>query len=183
MTNDPETIQLKNELILQDCSLCSLPICKVCLNLTRQNNEIIECHLTFYIPPEIYHRIETQALFNLKPELRTPLTNSDFQPSPDIQIAAILKPDLLPLLLATTTNTEEAATYLLNLSQQPELTSETQKNNELSENPKSPYSLLSTESWLALSVKQQQESGETGYRTFWSYEQPYLHPEMRSLSW
>ncbi len=37
--------------------------------------------------------------------------------------------------------------------------------------------LLSTESWLALSVKQQQETGEVGYKTFWSYINPALMSE------
>ncbi|AFZ26210.1 hypothetical protein Cylst_4104 [Cylindrospermum stagnale PCC 7417] len=168
-----ENYQLYTELILHKSSSFSITVHTITLSLTRQDDNIIECHLTFCVTPELYQRIETEALFNLKPELRTPLTNGDFQPSPDIQIEAILKPDLLPLLLENATNADEAATYLLNLSQQqPELISEIQKNNELSENPKSPYSLLSTESWLALSVKQQQESGETGYRTFWSYASP-----------
>jgi hypothetical protein len=45
----------------------------------------------------------------------------------------------------------EAATYILNLNQ---------------EHPDSQ--LLSTESWLALSVKQLQANGETGYRTIWA---------------
>ena len=40
-------------------------------------------------------------------------------------------------------------------------------NQEEPENP-----LLSTESWLALSVTQQQQSGEIGYRTLWSYVSP-----------
>ena len=37
--------------------------------------------------------------------------------------------------------------------------------------------LLSTESWLALSVKQQQETREVGYKTFWSYINPSLLSE------
>ncbi|WP_414551375.1 YbjN domain-containing protein [Anabaena sp. CCY 0017] len=165
--------QLNSELILYDSSCSSLTVHTITLSLTKQDDNIIECHLTFCITCELYQRIETEALFNLKPELSTPLSNGDFQPSPDIQIEAILKPDLLPLLLENATNADEAAAYILELSQQqPGLTSETEKNNKLFKNPKSPYSLLYTESWLALSVKQQQESGETGYRTFWSYVSP-----------
>jgi len=172
--------QLDSELKLCNHFKSSVSVHAVSLALIGQDNEAIEYRLTFQVTPELYHRIDTEALFNLKPEVRTPLTNGDFQPSSDIQIETLLKPDLLPLLLEHATNASEAAAYLLNLSQQqPELTSEsineiseTQKTNESSENLKSPYSLLSTESWLALSVKQQQESGETGYRTFWSYLSP-----------
>jgi hypothetical protein len=105
--------------------------------------------------PELYQRIDTEALFNLKPELRGSLSAGGFQPEPDIEIEATLQPDLLPRLAEHTTNLEEAAAYLQNLSQ---------------EQPDNP--LLSTESWFALHVKQPQESGETGYSTFWAYLNP-----------
>ncbi|MEQ9235912.1 YbjN domain-containing protein [Coleofasciculus sp. E2-BRE-01] len=180
MMKKTDKYQLNNELTLRNHFQSSLTIYSVSLSLTQQDEEIIECRLTFQVTPELYHRIDTEALFNLKPEVRTPFTNGDFQPSPDIQIEASLKPDLLPLLLEKATNAEEVATYLVNLSQkQPELTSKstneksgTQETDESPDNYQSPYSLLSTESWLALSVKQPQESGETGYRTFWSYLSP-----------
>ncbi len=170
METKTEHHQLNVDLILHDSSSFPLTIHTITLSLTKQNDKIIECRLTLFIPTELYHRIDTEALFNLKPEVRTPLTNGDFQPSPDIEMEVILKPDLFPLLLEHITNADELATYLFNLSQQPKLTSES--NNESSDNPKSPNSLLLTESWLVLSVKQQQESGETGYRTFWSYVSP-----------
>jgi hypothetical protein len=180
MTTKTEHLHLDIELTLYPHSSSSLPVHTLALYLTKQDDEIIECRLTFCINPEIYHHIDTEALFNLKPEVRTPLTNGDFQPSPDIQIEARLKPDLLPFLVEKATNAEEVATYLVNLSQkQSELTSkstneksETQETDEPPDHSKSPYFLLSTESWLALSVKQEQESGETGYRTFWSYLSP-----------
>ena len=60
-----------------------------------------------------------------------------------------------PYLTEHTADANQAATYLLNLSQ---------------EQPNHP--LLSTDNWLALSVKQQQESGETGYSTIWAYINP-----------
>jgi len=178
--SNTEIFRLNRELLLHTANHFFVEFHSTVLSLIQRNEKIIECHLTFQVTPELYHRIDTEALFNLKPEVRTPLTNGDFQPSPNIQIEVSLKPDLLPLLLEKATNAEEAAAYLVNLSQQqPELTSqsnneksETQKTDETPDNSKSPYSLLSTESWLALSVKQQQESGETGYRTFWSYLSP-----------
>ncbi len=180
MTTKTERLHLDIELQLQANSQFSLIVRSPSLSLIQQNNEVIDCRLTFQITPELYHRIDTESLFNLKPEVRTPLTNGKFQPSPDIQIEASLKPDLLPLLLKKATNAEEVTTYLVNLSQkQSELTSkstneksETQETDESPDNSQSPHSLLCTESWLALSVKQQQESGETGYRTFWSYLSP-----------
>ncbi len=180
MTTKTEHCHLNSKLTLHTHSQSSLTVHTFTLSLTQQDDEIIDCHLTFSVTPELYKRIDTEALFNLKLEIRGLLSAGDFQPSSNIQIETVLKPDLLPLLLENASNADEAAAYLLNLSQQqPELLSEstneksgTQKTNEPPENPKSPYSLLSTESWLALSVKQQQKSGETGYQTFWSYVNP-----------
>jgi hypothetical protein len=103
------------------------------------------------VNPQLYQRIETEALFNLKPEVRRPLSAGNFLPEPDIEIEIGLQPNLLPQPIERAADANEAATYILNLSQ---------------EQPDNP--LLSTESWLALSVKQQQESGETGYRTIWA---------------
>ncbi len=171
MTTKTDNYQLNNELTLHDSSQTPLTLQTITLSLTQENDQIIDCRLTFHVNLEVYQRIDTNALFNLKPEIRGLLSAREFQPSPDIQIETILKPDLLPLLLENATNASEAAAYLVNLSQQqPELISES--NNELPENYQSSYSLLSTESWLALSVKQQQKSGEIGYRTFWSYVNP-----------
>ena len=83
--------------------------------------------------------------------MRRPLSAGNFLPSGDIFIEIGLQPNLLPQPIEGAADANEAATYILNLNQ---------------EQPDNP--LLSTESWLGLSVKQQQESGETGYRTLWA---------------
>ncbi len=106
-------------------------------------------------PPEVSQHIDNEALFNLKPEIRTPLSGGSFQPSPNIQIEASLDPDLLPQLAKNAQDAEQAATYLQKLSQ---------------EQPNHP--LLSPYSWYGLQVKQQQETGETGYSTLWAYFKP-----------
>ncbi|MEQ9668817.1 YbjN domain-containing protein [Coleofasciculus sp. G2-EDA-02] len=147
--------QLNSQFTLRDRTTTPLPIHAVTLALTTQDNELIECRLTFQVNPQLYQRIDTEALFNLKQEVRNPFSAGEFLPEPDIQIETILKPDLLPRLAGHTTTIDEAATYILNLSQQQ---------------PNHP--LLSTENWLALSVKQQQESGEIAYRTLWDYISP-----------
>jgi hypothetical protein len=155
MIAQSEHFQLNSELTLHDRTPSPLNIHTVTLTLTKQDDTLSECRLTFQVSPELYQRIETEALFNLKPELRGSLTAGDFQAEPDIEIEATLQPDLLPRLAEHTTNLEEAAAYLQNLSQ---------------EQPDNP--LLSTESWFALHVKQPLESGETGYSTFWAYLNP-----------
>jgi hypothetical protein len=149
-----EHCHLNSELTLRDSSQSPLTVCTVSLSLTKQEDQLIECRLTFSVNPELYQHIDIQSLFNLKPELRGALKN-EFQPSPDINIEISLKPDLLPHLVEQVANPNEAANYLLNIS---------------TEKPDDP--LLSTENWLGLSVKQQQESGETGYTTFWNYINP-----------
>ncbi|HEY9782972.1 MAG TPA: YbjN domain-containing protein [Leptolyngbyaceae cyanobacterium] len=154
MAHNLEHFQLEGELILHDTSPSPLSVRAIALTLTKQDDELIECRLTFCVNLEIYKRIDTEALFNLTPDNRNPSAEK-FLPETDITIETSLKPDLLPLLAEHATNIEQAANYILKLSQ------------EQRDNP-----LLSTESWLALSVKQQQESGEIGYRTLWSYISP-----------
>ncbi|MFB2835650.1 YbjN domain-containing protein [Floridanema evergladense] len=151
MSAKTERYHLDSELTLHDRTHSPLTVRAVSLSLIKQDDEVIECRLTFQVSPQLYQRIETEALFNLKPEVRRPLTGGNFLPSPDIEIEIGLQPNLLPQPIERAVDANEAATYILNLNQ---------------EQPDNP--LLSTESWLALSVKQQQESGETGYRTLWA---------------
>jgi len=155
MRTHNENCHLDTEVTLHDRTHSPLSIHTVNLTLTKQDDTLSECRLTFRVSRELYQRIETEALFNLKPELRGSLSAGDFLPEPDIEIEATLQPDLLPRLAENTTNLQEATAYLQNLSQ---------------EQPDNP--LLSTESWFALHVKQPQESGETGYSTFWAYLNP-----------
>jgi hypothetical protein len=154
MTTHTENHQPNSELTLRDRTNSPLTVCATNLSLTKLDDQLIECRLTLCVNPELYQRIDTQSLFNLKPELRGAF-QSEFLPSPDIKIEISLKPDLLPHLVEHAANPNEAANYLLNIS---------------AEKPDDP--LLSTENWLGLSVKQQQESGETGYTTFWNYINP-----------
>jgi hypothetical protein len=143
---------LDSELTLSHRTHSPLPIHTTNLSLTKQDNTLTECRLTFLVNWEIYHHIDTEALFNLKTELRGSLSNGDFQPEANIEIEANLQPELLSSLTENITNLEQTAAYLQNLNQD--------------------HPLLSTENWFALHVKQERESGETGYRTFWAYLPP-----------
>ncbi|BAZ16705.1 hypothetical protein NIES4071_85830 [Calothrix sp. NIES-4071] len=146
--------QLDTDLTLHSNSQTSLTVRTLALSLTKQDDQIIECRLTFCVNPQLYKRIDNCALFNLKPDARNPLSSSKFLPDTDIIIETALKPDLLPVLTQVAT-IDSVTKYILNLSQeQPD------------------HQILFTENWLGLSVKQQQESGEIGYRTLWSYISP-----------
>ncbi|MEQ8754928.1 MAG: YbjN domain-containing protein [Coleofasciculus sp. G1-WW12-02] len=119
--------------------------------LTKQDEEIFSCYLTFQVSPEIYHHIDNKALFNLKPEIWSPFSNGAFQAVTDITIKATLDPVLLPEIAANSTTPEQVATYLQHLSQ---------------EQPNHP--LLCVHSWYATEVSQK----TTGYRTLWYYLNP-----------
>ncbi|MTJ53371.1 hypothetical protein FJR38_12300, partial [Anabaena sp. UHCC 0253] len=154
----------KNDLVLEELILfttsnSSFTINQVNLALLKQDDKIIECCLKFPINYELYQQIEQQNLFNLKPEVKSPITGGKFLPEIEINLEITLKPDILPQLLETTNNPEEIANYLVNLSQQQ------------SEN-KDIHPLLQTENWLCLSVKQTQNNKEIGYNTFWYYVNP-----------
>ena len=156
METTTENYQLNSDLTLTTSSSGSpLFVRAVALALTQENNQLIEYRLSFKVSPELYQRIDSEALFNLKPQVRGSLRGGEFLPELDILIEAMLKPNLLPSLGVDATTFEEAASYILNLNQ---------------EQPDAP--LLLTENWLGLSVTQPLESGETGYRTFWNYISP-----------
>jgi hypothetical protein len=172
--------------LLDDCNLIfcdrlqvSLATRVINIGLTIQNDTLSECRLTFQVSPATYQRIDTQALFNLNPEFRTPVSNGDFQPDGDIQLEVTLQPDLLPQLLDHAQTAEAAAAYLQAISaQQTEQCQSTTGAEQAAENPENPefsiHPLLYTENWFCLSVKQQQDSGEVGYTTFWNYVNPAL---------
>ena len=168
MTTNNENSQPNSQLTLYDSSNSPLAVREADLILTKQESQFVEARLTFSVELELYQHIDTQALFNLKPEVRTFLTDGDFQPNSDIQISASLKPDLLSLLLE-----KIPAENLTNTSQQQvsvPLESIAQTQTETSSSPIHP--LLVTENWLALSVRQIQASQTTGYHTLWSYINP-----------
>ncbi|BAZ00996.1 hypothetical protein NIES37_49940 [Tolypothrix tenuis PCC 7101] len=140
------------ELVLFNPSVSSLPLQVVDINLIEQDNTLFECRLTFWVDSQLYQQIETESLFNLKSELRGAFNVASFDNDPDIEIEATLQPQLLPQLAEHATDKESAIAYLIACS--------------------SPHPLLSTESWFALKVSQNLESGEIGYRTFWAYLNP-----------
>ncbi|BAY90666.1 MULTISPECIES: YbjN domain-containing protein [unclassified Tolypothrix] len=143
---------LRKELVLLKPSGSSIPLQFLAFDLIEQDTTLCECRLTFRVTSQLYQQIETESLFNLKPELRGAFNVASFHSDVDIEIEATLQPQLLPQLAEHATDKESAIAYLTTCS--------------------SPNPLLSTESWFALKVSQNLESGEIGYRTFWSYLNP-----------
>lgn len=130
------------------------------IDLTTQDDTLQACRLTLRVSPETYKQIETQALFNLKPDIRGPFSNGEFAPDADYQIEVSLHPKLLPGLTEKASTAEEIANHLTQL--QPAAAS-----TDINLDNIDP--LLQAENWFALSVRQLQGETETGYRTLWSY--------------
>jgi hypothetical protein len=156
--------------LINNLSICDklsivLPIDAVNLVLLKHGKNIVDCRIVFKIDTKVYQRVTSQELFNFTPDVWRCKSHNHkhFKDSLPIEIEVALKPDLLPHLLKHATTAQEAANYLLNLSQQ-------QSESKLTNQEINP--LLKTESWLCLSVKQHQESGEVGFTTFWNYINP-----------
>jgi hypothetical protein len=105
MTSHTETHQLNTELTLQTLSHTPIIIHLQTLTLSKQDDTSSECRLSFWVNLELYQRIDKEELFNLKPELRSPLSHGEFLSEPNIEITASLKPDLLPHLTQPTSKT------------------------------------------------------------------------------
>jgi hypothetical protein len=130
------------------------------LSLTEVGDTFTECRITCKVSPELYQRIDTETLFNLKSDVRHQTMEDNFTTDKDIEIEARLSDDLLSLLAEHSDSAEIAAEHLLQLNQ--------------SHHPiKSP--MLFSENWYALHVKQPIDlppelEGElkSGYSTTWN---------------
>jgi hypothetical protein len=169
-------IPLAKELTLRDLLKTQLSLRETNCTFIWKSNEVSECRLILEVDTKLYRYISTETLFNLNPEYCLREACSIFLPDRPIQLEVTLHPNLLPQLLDHAQTAEEAVAYLLTLSQQQ---AEQFQFNTVEENPaensqSSLHPLLYSENWFCLSVKQQQESGETGYTTFWNYVNPAM---------
>jgi len=124
------------------------------LLLTYQDERISGCRLKFQVDPEVYAQIENDQLFNLKESVRGVMQGGQFSSNRLITIMAVLNPDFLPRLISHAAAAQQAAEYLVQLSQSQ---------------PKAR--LVATESWLGVSVHQDKIS----CRTLWDYVDWELH--------
>jgi hypothetical protein len=166
-----------------DCTQASIPTQIVNFRVSTYEDTPSKWNLTLEVNFATYQNIDSQALFNLNPEFRSPISKAGFQPDRPIQLEVTLHPNLLDHAQTA----EEAAAYLQTLSQQQaEQFQYNAAEEQPAANPQTPESslhpLLYTENWFCLSVKQQQDSGETGYTTFWNYVNPAMlnQPEASS---
>ena len=125
----------------------------VALELSRTDRKINCCRLTIAVSLALYQqRIVSEELFELKSQLTGRMLGDPFVAELPLALTIFLNPDLFVVLERQATDAETAAHHLVELGQgQPDA------------------SLLQAENWIALSVKQQQPEGETGFRTFWDF--------------
>lgn len=137
------------------------PISIQSIQLDKTAKGFAQLVVNFQVDLAEYTLIDTKALFNLQPDLRGPFLKGDFLPIHPIKITAVLHPDHLPEVLKKAATLEVAVDYLEKLStQHQDLTPASMETID---------SLLKTENWLALTVQQIHDDGETGYSTFWDY--------------
>lgn len=169
------------DLTFYECIRQSITVCVNRLALIQANG-FRRVQLTSHVSHDFYRQIANNSSCNLKTELRISPANVEFLSDRPIQLELTLRPDLLPMLLDHAQTAEAAAAYLQTLSQQQseqlqslQSTAEAEQTAEHPEDPEpSIHPLLYTENWFCLSVKQQQDYGEIGYSTFWSYVNPAL---------
>ena len=147
------------ELQFHDRNEATLTVRALELTVDDLNGSLIKCFLSFKVSPELYRRIDTEALFHLDPEVRGAIFGGSLEPDVDVEIQAKLDPQFIFELSMQIKSIKELADHLLKISQ-------TQ--------PADP--LMNTQSWFALYVKQEvvlpPEIGEgqlkVGYRTTWA---------------
>ena len=161
LSMSPETIHhsVAYDLPMRDRSGAALKIQVSELAVDTLEGSIIKCVMTFQVSPEVYQHIDAEALFNLAPEVRGPLAGGAFEADVAIEIEAKLDSAFIFSIAMEIESVDALANYFKDIGQhQPD------------------HELLSSESWLALYVKQQvplpPDIGEgtlkLGYSTAWA---------------
>jgi hypothetical protein len=128
-----------------------------------ENNQVVDCRLRLKVADwDLYLYMEDEGeTFNLLKYLKTPMFGGDFVPEKELELELRLSPDLLPHLLRHAQTVDEAAAFIVKLSQ---------------EKPKHP--LIGGENWFCTWVKQYIELEPAGqaweaiapwHSTFWHH--------------
>jgi hypothetical protein len=127
-----------------------------------ENNQVVDCRLRLKVDDwDFYLHMEDEDIFNLIKYLKTPMFGGDFVPGKEIELEIRLSPDLLPHLLRHVQTVDEAAAFIVKLSQ---------------EKPRHP--LIAGENWFCTWVKQYIELEPAGqaweaiapwHSTFWHH--------------
>lgn len=124
----------------------------ISLILETEAEKTKQCRLVFEADYCLYQEIESEELFDLRPQFKADIFGGQFLDELPLQITILLDPDLLPKLGRQYNDAGSVANYIDRLSQKSQFNQ-----------------LIQTNSWVALLVKQIQTTGEVGFRTFWDY--------------
>ena len=153
MTTTTNRLTLDQPLSLLDDQGNAVSLTVMAIQMTREAQQITACTAEFQLSREQLHQIESRSLFNLDPEIRSPLSAGPFQAELPLRLQASLDPEFLECF-PSLGNPEQLGAHLKNLSEQDPL--------------------LSADHWYGLRISQQQENGETGYTSLWAYLDPSL---------
>ena len=137
------------------------------------SGRLATCRLTLQVSYPTFERIQRESLFHHEPELYASPSDATLKSDSDVTIELAIRPDLITQLSSHASSAREIAEHLLGAHYEAghETTGErSDRLRVLTSSSSEPFhELFSTESWLCLSVEQEQESKTVGYRTFWSY--------------
>jgi hypothetical protein len=141
-----------------------------------------DCHLVLAISLAQYQQVLEQGWFYLKPEVRGPLQQADFQPDQPILLELGLEPQVLAHLGTLEGNIEAVLSQvptLFTLAETPPDETTRDRCDELltalltassEDDEVAPW--LQADSWLCRSVQQRQGDETVGYATLWAYTTP-----------
>ena len=129
--------------------------------LIRKQGKILDCYLETTSSRPDYQIIEDKQLFNLIPEIKSPLFKDKFLENHPLFIKIKIKKKLLPNLLIKSNQEQEIGQYLIEISEN--LTDKIKQDNDENTNP-----ILMANNWYCLELKQILENKNIGYQTLWN---------------
>lgn len=148
MPAETHTAKLGPSLVLYPPSGEPLEIQRPALQTTWQGDQLLDAVLVFEVPVATWARIDRENLFHLEPDARGPTFAGGFEPAPEIEIEARLRPQSLPVVAVQAEDEFDAGALLVAAAPGDEL--------------------IRTESWFAMYVKQRRGPVKTGFQTRWA---------------
>lgn len=151
MSASTDPYPLNSPLTLRDDQDTPLTLILVDLQLSSPSDPSRTCRATFQLQRDQVQDIEARSLFNLEPEIRSPLSGGPWQADHPIYLEASLDPDLRSRLPALE-DKQEGREWLRCLPEADPI--------------------RSVDYWYGLRLVQPSPTGETGYTSLWAYLAP-----------
>ena len=139
----------------------------------RKKKKILDFFLETTCSHDIFQTIEKKHIFNLIPEIKSPLFQNKFSAEYPIKLKLRIDKKLLPKILNKFEKEEDISQYLITISEQI--------NNELKQNNSHDNkSLLITNNWYCLAGKQILSEQTIGFQTLWNEIEPQRKTNRKS---